>query len=98
MADEKSVRSTGKKAVTSQKGKENPSLLTKVLNFFKRLPTAIVSPFKNMWRELKKVTWPSRKDLLQYTLIVLAFMTFMGVVIGLLDLGASKLIALLVGA
>ncbi len=98
MADEKSVRSTGKKAVTSQKGKENPSFLTKVLNFFKRLPTAIVSPFKNMWRELKKVTWPSRKDLLQYTLIVLAFMTFMGVVIGLLDLGASKLIALLVGA
>ncbi|MDD4458033.1 MAG: preprotein translocase subunit SecE [Syntrophotalea acetylenica] len=99
MADEKTVRSTEKKAVASQKAKDaNPSFLTKVINFFKRLPTAIVSPFKNMWRELKKVTWPSRKDLLQYTLVVLAFMTFMGVVIGLLDLGAARLIALLVGA
>lgn len=88
MADEKKATAA----------KENVSFLTKAINFFKRLPAAIAAPFKNMWRELKKVTWPSRKDLLQYTLIVMAFMTFMGVVIGLLDLGASKLIALIVGA
>jgi preprotein translocase subunit SecE len=50
-----------------------------------------------MWRELKKVTWPTRKDLLNYTLIVLAFMVFMGVVIGLLDMGSSRLIALMIG-
>ncbi|NLB38670.1 MAG: preprotein translocase subunit SecE [Clostridiales bacterium] len=50
-----------------------------------------------MWRELKKVTWPSRADLINYTLIVLAFMIFMGVVIGLLDAGASGLIAMLIG-
>lgn len=75
---------------------ENVSFLTKVVNFFKRLPMTVAAPFKNMWRELKKVTWPSRKDLLQYTLIVMAFMAFMGLVIGLLDLGASKLIALIV--
>ena len=94
MADEKNIRSSDKKAVAK---KENVSFLTKVVNFFKRLPKAIASPFRNMWRELRKVTWPSRKDLLQYTLIVLVFMAFMGVVIGLLDLGASKLIALMVG-
>lgn len=95
MADEKTVRSTEKKAAAV---KENPSFFTKVINFFKRLPKAVASPFKSMWRELRKVTWPSRQDLLQYTLIVIVFMAFMGLVIGLLDLGASKLIALMVGA
>jgi preprotein translocase subunit SecE len=76
---------------------KNPNFLEKVANFFKTLPKRIAQPFKNMWRELKKVTWPSRKDLLNYTLIVLAFMTFMGVVIGLLDLGASRLVQLIIG-
>lgn len=73
------------------------SFLTKVLTFLRQLPKRIAQPFRNMWRELKKVTWPTKKDLVNYTLIVLAFMAFMGVVIGLLDLGSSKLIALLVG-
>jgi preprotein translocase subunit SecE len=82
-----------KVAVTEKK----PSVITKVITFFRQLPKRIAQPFKNMWRELKKVTWPTRKDLLNYTLIVLTFMAFMGVVIGLLDLGSSKLIALMIG-
>lgn len=76
---------------------KKPSFITKVLSFFSQLPKRIAQPFKNMWRELKKVTWPTRKDLLNYTLIVLTFMAFMGVVIGLLDLGSSKLISLMIG-
>ena len=76
---------------------KNASFLDKVVQFFVRLPKRLAQPFKNIWRELKKVTWPTRKDLLNYTLIVLAFMVFMGVVIGLLDLGSSRLIALLIG-
>ncbi|MHC1786700.1 MAG: preprotein translocase subunit SecE [Christensenellales bacterium] len=76
---------------------KKPNFLQKVLDFFVKLPKRVAQPFKNMWRELKKVTWPTRKDLLNYTLIVLAFMAFMGAVIGLLDLGSSKLIALLIG-
>ncbi|HHX20273.1 MAG TPA: preprotein translocase subunit SecE [Clostridiales bacterium] len=84
-----------KKAVRSADKKEN--FLTRAVAWLKRLPSRIAQPFKNMWRELKKVTWPSRNDLINYTLIVLAFMVFMGVVIGLLDAGASSLIALLMG-
>ncbi|MCR4885794.1 MAG: preprotein translocase subunit SecE [Clostridiales bacterium] len=49
-----------------------------------------------MWRELKKVTWPTRQDLINYSLIVLAFLVFMGVVIGLLDLGSTALVNLIV--
>jgi preprotein translocase SecE subunit len=48
-----------------------------------------------MYYELKKVTWPSKHKLITYSILVLSFMLFMGVVIGLLDMGASALIKLL---
>jgi len=41
---------------------------------------------------LKKVTWPTRKDLVSYTTIVLIFMVIMAVIVGALDWGASGLI------
>ncbi len=86
MADEKNV----------QKNADKPASGNKFVNFFKNLPANIARPFRDMWHELKKVTWPSKKDLINYTLIVLAFIVFMGVVIGLLDLGSSALIRLLI--
>ncbi len=84
MAEEKTV----------MKAKE--SFFDKVKKFFRQLPKKIARPFKNMWHELKKVTWPTRKEWLNCTLIVLAFMVFMGIIIGLLDLGSSKLIQLII--
>jgi|GEM_PF-315322 len=67
--------------------------LGKFVAFFKNLPQNIATPFKNMWHELKKVTWPTKQDLIKYTGIVILFMVFMGVVIGLLDMGSSRLVA-----
>lgn len=61
-----------------------------------RLPKRMWSAILNTIAELKKVTWPSRKDLVNYTAIVLVFMVLMAVVIGLLDLGASNLISLII--
>ena len=69
--------------------------LSKILNWIVTLPKRIAKPFKNMYYELKKVTWPSKHKLITYSIIVLLFMLFMGVVIGLLDMGASALIKLL---
>ena len=88
MADEKNVVK-GKEQAKEGSG-------NKFVNFFKNLPANIARPFRNMWYELKKVTWPSKKDLINYTLLVLAFIVFMGVVIGLLDLGASELVKALI--
>ena len=85
------------KKKSNVKADEKLNFFQIVLRFFTTLPARVARPFKNMWRELKKVTWPTRKDLLNYTLIVLAFMVFMGVVIGLLDMGSSRLIALMIG-
>lgn len=41
---------------------------------------------KDVIGELKKVTWPSAKDLAKYTLTVLAFIVLFAIVIGVLDL------------
>ena len=76
--------------------KSGESKLSKILSWFKNLPKRISKPFKNMYYELKKVTWPSKEKLIAYSIIVLVFMLFMGVVIGLLDMGATTLVKMLV--
>ena len=81
---EKSVQKTGE---------SRPS---KILNWFKTLPQRISKPFKSMYYELKKVTWPSKQKLIAYSVVVLVFMLFMGIVIGLLDMGASALVRMLI--
>lgn len=54
--------------------------------------------FKDIKSELKKVTWPTRKQLINNTLIVFAYILVVGVAIWVLDylfgLGASKLLGL----
>ena len=76
--------------------KAQPGKAEKILNWFKTLPQRIVKPFRNMYYELKKVTWPSKQRLISYSIIVLAFMLVMGVVIGLLDMGASAAVRSLI--
>lgn len=61
------------------------------VNFFVKIGLA----FKNMWHELKKVTWPTREKLVNYTIIVVVMMIFLMVIIGLLDMGASSLVKLI---
>ena len=91
---EQTVKKTAEKAAkTAQKAGQGKG--EKILNWFKTLPQRIAKPFRNMYYELKKVTWPSKERLISYSCIVLMFMLFMGVVIGLLDMGASALIKLL---
>ena len=74
--------------------KAKPSFFVRVGNLFKRIGRF----FKNMWHELKKVTWPSGKDVLNYSLVVFVFMLIMGVIIGLIDFGSGALIDLIVKA
>ena len=78
--------------------KVEESKLTKIINWFKKLPGRIAKPFKNMVAELKKVTWPSKKKWISSSVAVLVFMLFMGVVIGLLDLGATALVNTMIPA
>ena len=81
-----------KKAVSKN---AKPNFFTKVWNWIVALVKKIGAAFKNMWRELRKVTWPSREKLVNYSTIVVLFIVFMMVVIGLLDTGASQLVNLI---
>ena len=52
MADEKNVA----------KAKEQAKEPNKFVKFFKDLPANVARPFRNMWHELRKVTWPTKQD------------------------------------
>lgn len=41
--------------------------------------------FKSVKSEVKKVTWPTRKDVWNYTLVVLGMCAFSAITIGILD-------------
>ena len=52
--------------------------------------------FKDIIGELKKVTWPSGKQLLITTGAVLAFIFIMAVIVGIFDLGLGRILTWLV--
>ena len=47
--------------------------------------------------ELKKVTWPSRKDTLSATLVVLVAVFIIAIFLGIVDLGLSNAIKWVLG-
>lgn len=72
-------------------------------SFFKRLGNGFVNFFKNVGRffmnmkhELKKVTWPTKKEMINYSLVVFLFMIVMTVFIGVFDVAAGWLVNLIV--
>ena len=69
-----------------------PGFGTRVSNFFK----GIGKSFKNMFHELKKVTWPTKKELINYSVVVFVFIIVMGIIIGVIDIGAGALVDLIV--
>jgi preprotein translocase subunit SecE len=54
----------------------------------------LVSFFRDVSREMKKVSWPKGKELSKYTITVLSTVTFVAVFFAVIDLGISSLIRL----
>jgi preprotein translocase subunit SecE len=46
---------------------------------------AIVRYLRETWFELKKVSWPTRAEAVNLTLIVVSVTTFLAIVLGLMD-------------
>lgn len=57
----------------------------------------ILEFFRGVSREMKKVSWPKRKELTTYTITVLATVIIMAVFFAVIDLGLSELIRLILG-
>ena len=64
-------------------------------NFFVRTGKKIAKWFREMKSELKKVVWPSGKQLLNNTLVVLATVLIVGIIVCVFDFAAGKGIGLL---
>jgi preprotein translocase subunit SecE len=79
---------SGGKAKTAKKAGDRPSRnpFTFVWNFLLQVVA-----------ELRKVIWPNRKQMINYTAVVLVFLAFMVALIGLVDLGLAKLVLLVFG-
>ncbi len=48
--------------------------------------------FRQVAGELRKVIWPTRNELITYTVVCVAFVTFMMVLVTTLDYGFTKLV------
>jgi len=52
---------------------------------------------KEAWAELRKVTWPTRKQTLASTAVVLVVVFTLSLFLGLIDFGLTKIIKVLLG-
>ena len=77
------------KAVQAKKDKKNakPGFLDRAGKWF-----------RDMRSELKKVQWPTRKQTINNTLVVIACVIVVGIFIALFDFVAGEAIGLLIGA
>ena len=69
---------------------------TRAKNFVVALPSRIKNAFKNMVAELKKVAWPSKKDLINYSIVVIGFVFILAIIVGVLDTASSFLVKQLI--
>lgn len=51
--------------------------------------------FSNVVREMRKVSWPKRSELTRYTITVVSTVVVFAVFFGVIDLGISELIRLI---
>ena len=80
-------------AKAEEKKNNTPAKENKFTGFFK----GIGKFFKNMYHEMKNVTWPTRKEVINYSVVVFVFMIVMGIIIGVFVVGAGALIRLITG-
>lgn len=91
MADKKSSNTA---AQAQSDKKKKTSFFGKVKNFFK----GIAKYFKDTKSELKKVVWPSKKQVRVNTITVLVVVLVAAVVLVVLDLIFGQAIHLMIGA
>jgi preprotein translocase subunit SecE len=85
--------SAAKKAGADKKAKKPKKPGDRTANPF----VFIYSYLKQVVAEMRKVIWPNRKQMLTYTSVVLVFLAFMVALVGLTDLGLTKLVLLVFG-
>lgn len=58
--------------------------------------SSLVQYFKDSKLELKKVVWPTKKQTINHTALVIGFSVALALFLGLVDFGLSELVRVLV--
>ena len=82
--------------MSENKEVKKPGFFSRAVDFCKALPKRIAGAFKNMAAELKKVAWPSKKDLINYSIVVIGFVVVLAVIVGVLDTASSFVVKQLI--
>ena len=56
-----------------------------------------IQTIRDVTSELKKVSWPTRGDLVQHTIVVVVFVLVFAAVVGIIDFGLSFVYRLILG-
>ena len=75
----------GRKSVKIKES-DRPGIIGRLVNFVREVVA-----------ELRKVIWPTRKELLTYTAVVLVFVAIVVTIVGLLDYGFAKAVLFVFG-
>ena len=59
--------------------------------------TRLVHFLQGSWRELQRVQWPDRRQVIQATSVVIGFVIVAGAFLGIADLLATKLMKFILG-
>ncbi len=76
----------GRPTPTRDRKESRPGLFARMFRFLREVVA-----------ELRKVIWPTRKQMITYTAVVLVFVAFMVALIALLDLGLARGVSALFG-
>lgn len=74
-----------KPVISKKSAEKNPNIFVRMKRYFKEVGA-----------ELKKTVWPTKKDLVKYTGVVLAFIVVFAVVVGAMDFALVELLNLIV--
>jgi preprotein translocase subunit SecE len=85
-AKEKPERKTPEKATKVRSDEERVGIFGRLFRFFREVVA-----------ELRKVIWPTRKELLTYAVVVIVFVTVMLTVVASLDYGFAKAVLFVFG-
>ena len=79
----------------ADKTEKKPGFVARMKAAVKGFCDRVAKFFRDTKSELKKVVWPSGKQLVNNTVVVLVAVLIVGIIVCLFDLGAGELIGLL---
>ena len=71
-------------------GKDQPTRPRGATDTKASAPARLIRFLREVVSELRKVIWPSRRELVVYTAVVLVFVSFMVAFVALLDMGLGR--------